>query len=256
MKKYLNHSLTMKTWEVQEMARSAVEAARYKDLVIHDLQRYSAPPADTPYPLEYCAHLLGDLSGKTVVDYGCGAGENSVLLATRHAQVIGVDISPDQLKRAKERMTLHGFQSGYELRPVSCLETGLADHSVDGVFAIAALHHLVFDLSAAAREISRILKPGGFLILKEPVRDNLLARVFRHGVPAKGDDISPGERPLTTVELRGFVGDMKIVAIRYFRLPHLVFLSGTTPHRLDRELLRRFRFLSHFASVCVIKAIA
>lgn len=238
------------------MARSAVEAARYKNLLIHDLQRYSAPPADTPYPLEYCAHLMGDLTGKTVVDFGCGAGENSVLLATRHAQVIGVDISPDQLKRAEERMTLHGFQSGYEFRAVSCFETGLADHSIDGVLAIAILHHLVFDLDRAAREISRILKPGGFFILKEPVRDNSLARLFRRSVPAKGDDISPGERPLTTVELQGIVGDMKITATRYFRLPHLVFLGGSIAYRLDRDLLKRFRFLSHYASVCVIMAVS
>lgn len=249
-------SPSQKRWEAQEIVRSAVEAARYKDLVIHDLQRYSAPAADTPYSLEYCAHLLGDLTGKTVVDFGCGAGENSVLLATRHAQVIGLDISPNQLERAEERMTLHGFQSGYEFRAVSCLETGLADHSVDGVLAIAILHHLVFDLAAAAREISRILKPGGFLILKEPVRDNGLARMFRRGVPAKGDDISPGERPLTTVELHGIVGDMKITATRYFRLPHLVFLGGSAAYRFDRDLLKYFRFLSHYASICVIKAIS
>lgn len=254
MKKSL--SPTLKRWEAQEIARSAVEAAQYKDLVIHDLQRYSAPPVDTPYSLEYCAHLVGDLTGKTVVDFGCGAGENSVLLATRHAHVIGLDISPDQLKRAEERMTLHGFQSGYEFRVVSCLETGLADHSVDGIFAIAILHHLVFDLAAAAREIRRILKPGGFFILKEPVRDNSLARLFRRCVPVKGGDISPEERPLTTVELRGIVGDMKITAIRYFRLPHLIFLSGRTPYNLDRDLLKRFPFLSRYASVCVIKAVA
>ena len=34
-------------------------------------------PPDTSYSLEYAYHLLGDVAGKTVVDYGCGDGENS-----------------------------------------------------------------------------------------------------------------------------------------------------------------------------------
>lgn len=246
----------LRQWEAEEVHRSAVDAAHYTDLVIHDLERYSSPQPDTPYQLEYSAYLLGDLSGRTVVDYGCGAGENSVLLAKRNAHVIGIDISPDLLELAKHRMELHGIHNNYDFRVGSCLDTGLPDHSVDGVFAIAILHHLVVDLDGAAREIRRILKPRGFLILQEPIRDNSLARVARRLVPARAEDISPQERCLTTPELLHFVSGMEIAAIRKFRLPHLVFLSGDWAYKLDGALLRALPFLAHFATNCVIKAVA
>jgi SAM-dependent methyltransferase len=240
--------------EADEVTRSAADASKYADLVIHDLHRYSQPPSDTPYSLEFCAHLLGNLEGKTVVDYGCGAGENSVLLAMRKARVIGMDISPDLISLANKRMALNGVRADYEFRVGSCYETGIPDHSVDGVLGVAILHHL--ELELAAREIRRILKPGGFVVLQEPVRDSALARIVRRLFPAKGNDISPHEHPLTSAELMSVVSGMEIVTVRKFRLPHLVFLSGYAAHRIDCRLLRALPFLSRYASVCVVKAIS
>ena len=47
--------------------------------------------------------LFGDVRGKTVLDYGCGAGENTVLAASRGAKVIGVDISPELIELARKK---------------------------------------------------------------------------------------------------------------------------------------------------------
>ena len=66
--------------------------------------RYLAPPQDTVYPLEYAFHLLGDINGKVVLEYGCGEGPNIVVLSRRGAKVIGVDISSEMLALAKQRM--------------------------------------------------------------------------------------------------------------------------------------------------------
>ena len=241
-------------WEEAERQRSIVDAMSRSDLLIRDLPRYFHPPSNTPYPLEYSSYLLGNCEGLTVLDYGCGAGENCVLLSKRGCKVIGLDLSPELIALAKRRMALHGIDDGYEFHVGSCHETGLQDHSVDGVFAIAILHHL--DLNTAASEIKRILKPGGFLILLEPLRDNSLARIARRIIPATGPDISPFERPLTTRELLSVVNGMYVVAIRKFGLPHMKFFSGKLAYRLDAFLLNRFVFLAHYARFCVIKALA
>src|SRR5688500_10843099 len=90
----------IRKWESVEVERSAGEAQKREteDLLLAEktIERYLNPPADTPYQLEYAYHLLGDVKGKTVLDYGCGAGENSVLIASHGAaRVIGIDISPE-----------------------------------------------------------------------------------------------------------------------------------------------------------------
>src|SRR3954468_18056155 len=102
-------------WERAEVERSAVEARLTPEqslrISARNLARYDRPLADTPYPLEYSYHLLGDVRGLRIVDYGCGSGANSVLLANRGAHVYGVDISPDLVTLASRRLALHWRRS-------------------------------------------------------------------------------------------------------------------------------------------------
>jgi len=68
--------------EQSEVARSASEASK---IVLRPIkfERYLNPPADTPNPLEYAFHLLGDARGRTILDLGCGSGEEMVPLVHR-----------------------------------------------------------------------------------------------------------------------------------------------------------------------------
>src|SRR6266852_3091398 len=77
-----------------EIERSAAEAAKIA-LVPVEVDRYLNPPANTPYGLEYAFFLLGDVEGKTVLDLGCGTGENLIPLVKRGARVIAMDISSE-----------------------------------------------------------------------------------------------------------------------------------------------------------------
>src|SRR5437764_3212090 len=96
---------SIKEREAAELVYSAHDAAsRDEDLVIHDIQRYARPPADTPYFLEYSFYSLGDVRGKTVLDYGCGAGENATVLSMLGANTVGVDLSPDLIALAEQRL--------------------------------------------------------------------------------------------------------------------------------------------------------
>jgi 2-polyprenyl-6-hydroxyphenyl methylase / 3-demethylubiquinone-9 3-methyltransferase len=102
---------------------------------------------------------LGDPAGQLVLDAGCGGGLVSRELAAAGATVIGVDPDLDSLGTAKRAVTTRFAPVAGRLEALP-----LADGSVDAAVAADVLEH-VPDLPAAARELARVLRPGGRLLL-------------------------------------------------------------------------------------------
>src|SRR4029450_4595668 len=176
--------------EATEKACSALNALQKQQqlLMVKDrVNRYLAPPQNTISPLEYAFHLLGDITGKTVLEYGCGDGPNMVVLSRRGAKVIGLDISSELLALAKQRM-LANRCNGTILVLGSAHALPLPDASVDVIFGISILHHL--DLEIASHEVHR-------------VRKSRLWPHLRKLLPKRAG-ASPFERPLTNEEIRNF----------------------------------------------------
>ena len=250
-------------WERAEVARSAVEASLTPDSALRvsarTLARYERPPAETAYPLEYCYHLLGDVRGRRVIDFGCGSGGNSVLLANRGAHVWGVDISEDLLRLAKRRMAATGRAGGAEFIAASAHQLPFPDDSIDIVFGIAILHHL--DLTLVSNEIRRVLRQGGRAIFQEPTRNSAAVRFVRSLIPYRAPDISPFERPLTDAELAAFAKPFTSYRTRAFKLPYVALgelLPGVRKrvdplYRSDRALLEMFPGLAYYAGIRVIE---
>ena len=253
----------MQTWERAEIARSSVEATLTPDNALRvnarQLARYDHPPADTAYPLEYSYHLLGDVRGKRIVDFGCGSGANSVLLAGRGAHVWGVDISEDLIRLAARRLSVNGREGGASFVVGSAHDLPFPDASIDLVFGIAILHHL--DLDLVSREVYRVLKPGGRAIFQEPVRNSALVRFLRSLIPYRAPDISPYERPLTDGEVKRFTAPFASVRMRAFGLPYvqagqlLPFFRRRIDalYRSDAALLRQLPSLRYYAGIRVIE---
>lgn len=253
----------IKKWESVEVERSASEASKTKPDELRmsnaTIERYVTAKHDTPYPLEYAYHLLGDVSGKTVLDYGCGMGENSVLIAARGGKSIGIDISPELIDLANKRAEIHGIGDRAEFRVGSAHDLPLENESVDVVFGMAILHHL--DLEIAAPEVFRVLKKGGNGIFFEPVRNSRLMWFLRDLVPYEAPDISPYERPLTDSELRQFAKNFSHYESKAFSLPfvnliEVLCISDKLLHRaikLDGKILKKFSFLRNYASTRVIR---
>ena len=165
---------SMQTWERAEIERSSVEASLTLDAALRvdplQMARYDGPPADTAYPLEYAYHLLGNVEGRRVVDFGCGSGANTVLLSNRGAHVWAVDISKDLIRLGQRRLAVNGRAGGAQFIVGSAHDLPFPDDSIDVVFGIAILHHL--DLKLVSKEVHRVLRPGGRAVFQEPVRNS------------------------------------------------------------------------------------
>lgn len=253
---------SMEKWERAEIARSSVEARLTADDELRvsraTFDRYACPPVDTAYPLEYSYHLLGDVTGKRVVDFGCGSGANTALLTGRGAHVWGIDISEDLLRLGQRRLATSDRAGEATFLAGSAHDMPFPDNSIDVVFGIAILHHL--DLDLVSREVRRVLKPGGRAIFQEPVRNSAAIRFARSLIPYRAPDISPYERPLTDAELHRFAEGFQSWTIRAFGLPHVqigpllpvVKNYWRTLYAWDRRVLNRMPWLARYSSIRVI----
>jgi SAM-dependent methyltransferase len=239
-----------------EIQRSASEAAKVvlKPSDRAQIERYMDPPGDTPYALEYAFHLVGDIRGRTVVDLGCGTGENLIPLAERGARVIGMDISPDLIAIAQKRLNDANLQAS--LSAGDAYNTGLPDESVDIIFCAALIHHL--DIKLVRDEMWRVLRKGGAIVLKEPIRFSKGYAWLRGLLPAH-EDISDYEHPLTREELATMMEPFKVTGTRYFRLPFVPLALRILPSKIDAAwktsdwLLRRLPLSESYATAVVMK---
>ena len=104
--------------------------------------------------------LLGDLNGKIVLDAGCGNGYWSRRLAKTAKQVIGIDFTPELIEHAKKR----GVPSNVEFLIGNLEHTTFLDESFDAILLNMVVLDLE-DLSSVIREISRVTKDGGEVII-------------------------------------------------------------------------------------------
>ncbi len=125
------------------------------------------------YDRPACLELLGDVDGKTVLDAACGPGHYAAELTGRGARVIGFDQSPRMVELSAQRVPQAHFRVHDLAHPLDWLPNG----SVDLVLLALALEYLD-DRTAALAEFTRVLRPGGALVLSRmhPTGDWL-----RHG---------------------------------------------------------------------------
>jgi ubiquinone/menaquinone biosynthesis C-methylase UbiE len=253
----------LRKWERVEIERSNAEASHQDAANLKadesQIARYLDPPADTVYYLEYAYHLLGEVRGLRVLDFGCGNGENTILLARRGANVFSMDISTESIKVAEKRLQINGLDNTVKFFTGSAHDIPLADESVDVVFGMAILHHL--DLKLAAKEVFRVLKKGGRAIFQEPVRNSKFVWFVRNLIPYQQPDLSPYERPLTDEELKEFARDFTGYESRAFALPYLnlteLFIADEKflrPIRtFDQKVLQTIKPLNYYASIRIVE---
>lgn len=120
--------------------------------------------------------------GKSVLDAGCGVGYGCVMLERAGAaQVVGVDLSNEAVAEARSRSAAVEFlQADIRALPFD-------DQAFDVVTCFEAIEH-VTSPDAALDEFSRVLRPGGLLMLSSPNRD-----VYTPGNPHHVFEYKPAE---------------------------------------------------------------
>jgi SAM-dependent methyltransferase len=102
--------------------------------------------------------ILGDVAGKDVLEYGCGAAQWSILLARAGARPVGLDNSARQLEHARRLMADAGVD--FPLVHASAGQAPLDDESFDVVFCDHGAMTFA-DPYATVPEVARLLRPGG-----------------------------------------------------------------------------------------------
>ena len=150
--------------------------------------------------------LLAPMEGRCVLDAGCGDGAYSLAAAGRGALVTGVDLSEDMLAAARARSAARGIAVDWRQGDVMALP--FPDSSFDLAMAITLLC-LVPDPRRAVRELSRVLVPGGRLVIGELHRWSLwtLQRRVRGWA---GDSFWRSARFWTASALRDLLADSKL----------------------------------------------
>lgn len=154
--------------------------------------------ADAPWHLLVQAALnpARDLSGKRVLDIGCGRGGFSCWLSrqpARPAEIVAADFSSIAVEKGRAFAATLGLRGiTWSLRDIQA--TGEPADSFDTVFSFETIEH-VPDPPAAVAELARLLKPGGRLFLTTP---NYLSMIglYRAYCWALGKSCDEGGQPI------------------------------------------------------------
>ena len=196
-----------------------------------------------------------DLVGARVLDVGCGPGDGALVLGRLvgpGGRVTGVDLSTAMVEIARHRVARRApeLRARVALQEADAADLPFADASFDVTIGHSFLY-LVADPAAVLRELTRVLAPGGRLVLLEPraqlepqeqrARLELMARMARmEQLDLQGHRVQLGQQvPLGQLEQRERMEpqepQVQTGLMAQMEPPELLEPQGQLAHRELRE---------------------
>jgi SAM-dependent methyltransferase len=149
----------------EDRRRALADYEQMADLYADDA---AVDPIKVSYDRPTILAMAGEVRGKRVLDVGCASGGLSEGFVERGASVVGIDLNPRLIERARERL---GSRAEFRVADISA-PLAFESSSFDVVAASLVLHYLK-DWGPSLREFARILRPGGHLVLSthHPTQD-------------------------------------------------------------------------------------
>src|SRR5258705_3683585 len=150
--------------------------------------------------------------GKRLLEYGCGTDGLAYDMAARAATVVGIDISEVAIAEARRHAQQRALRN-LKFQVDDAEAMSFAPHSFDAVAGTGIIHHL--DIERSARELRRVLSPGGVAIFAEPLGHNPLLNSYRNRTTELR---TVHEHPLLAADLRTMAAHFKSIRVTYFGL--------------------------------------
>ncbi len=223
-------------------------------------RHYSVSPSNFIYDQMRAA--FGDLSGKCVLEYGCGSGWMTHDLVALGGQISAFDISPQAVQNTQASLAAAGVSDRCSVDVMPAERLAYPAETFDVAVGFAIIHHL--DVPRAFEELHRVLKPGGVAYFAEPLATNPLIRAYRRLTPQFR---TIDEQPLVLGELSSLLSSFSSYEHREFYLTALGAIALTyvpggarlfpglsaALHRVDRTLLRSAPQLGNWAWYTLLK---
>lgn len=218
-----------------------------------------ADPKDRWDWRQLAAMLMGDIRGKSLLDFGCGMGEEAVYFAKLGARVTAIDISEVGIRLTRQRARHNGVSDRVDARVMRADPTELSAASFDLIHGLGILHHLP-DLSQALGEVKRLLRPGGTAVFLEPLGDSPVVESIKEWLLERidKDATTDHEENLRLAELRRHADMFSAMEIYPYHLLYRVkrFFPRSARdvlRRIDHRVLAMFPRLDHYAGAAVVR---
>jgi ubiquinone/menaquinone biosynthesis C-methylase UbiE len=201
--------------------------------------------------------ISANVSGKKILEYGCGEGSLSFDLAQKGAEVYGIDISDVAIEKAQEISVAQKLDDSIKFYVMNAEELSFEGNFFDTICGSAILHHL--DLDKALSALKKVIKKDGKAIFFEPLGHNIFINLYR---TLTGNLRTEDEHPLKIKDLKLFEKYFTNIDIHYFHLTTLMavpfrrfgfFAQLLSFFNKVDNFLFRFSFFKKNAWIVVIK---